>query len=87
MSVSLTTWLEDREALWWWVADVTKLDDRSILEGVMNYGQWEDFLELKRRWGLTKIKNLYQEMTQARRCNLRPPARVLYNKYLARHAS
>lgn len=87
MSSVSSSWLQDRKGLWWWVADVNQLDDRAILEGVMNYGRWQDFLDLKEKWGLLKIKQLYQEMTNAKRCNLRPPTRVLYGKYLERHAS
>ncbi len=83
---NLENWLEKRKALWWWVKDVKQLDEESILEGVMNYGRWHDFLDLKTRWGLKKIVNLYQEMVNRKRCNLRPPARVLFGKYLEKHA-
>lgn len=82
----LVVWLNKRRSLWWWVADVTKLSDESILEGVMNYGDWPDFLQLKHWWGLTKIRQLFDKMTNKRRVNLRPPARVLFNDYLTSHA-
>lgn len=79
-------WLQKRKSLWWWVPDVTKLDDKSILEGVMNYGRWQDFLDLKKSWGLKKINELYQGMIEPPRCNLRPQTRILYGKYLVKHA-
>lgn len=82
----LPSWLKRHRGLWWWVADVTKLSDESILEGVMNYGDWKDFLQLKQWWGLTKIRQLFKRMTTQRRVNLRPPARVLFNDYLTCHA-
>lgn len=53
----LTTWLDEHRTLWWWVADVTKLSDESILEGVMNYGDWKDFLNLKKIFGLKELQS------------------------------
>ncbi|MCX6817109.1 MAG: hypothetical protein NTZ93_04565 [Candidatus Beckwithbacteria bacterium] len=82
----LASWLDEHRGLWWWVADVTKLSDESILEGVMNYGDWADFLQLKKWWGLDKIRLLFEKMTTQRRVNLRPPVRVLFNDYLTFHA-
>ncbi len=82
-----SNWLQERRSLWWWVTDVTQIDDKSVLEGVMNYGRWQDFLDLRKTWGLKKINLLYQEMIKLKRCNLRPPVRVLYGKYLAKHAT
>ncbi len=87
MKDDMSQWLRERKVLWWWVPDVTKLDEQSILEGVMNYGRWQDFLDLKKRWGLRKVKDLYNEMVMARRCNLRPSVKLLYGKYLEKHAS
>lgn len=82
----LARWLDEHRGLWWWVADVTKLSDESILEGVMNYGDWKDFLQLKQWWGLDKIRLLFGKMTTQRRVNLRPPVRALFNDYLICHA-
>lgn len=79
-------WLRQHQYLWWWVADVTKISDASILEGVMNYGDWQDFLYLKKKWGLDKIKGLFMAMTNQRRMNLRLPAQALFQNYLTCHA-
>ena len=49
-------WLKEHRGLWWWVGDVTQLNKEAILEGVINYGTWDDFLHLKRQWGLKEIK-------------------------------
>lgn len=80
-------WLQERKSLWWGVEDVTQLSDKAILEGVMNYGQWQDFLILKQVWGLKKIKKHFLEMTTARRCNLRLPTKFLFTQYLQKHAA
>jgi len=72
---------------WWWVPDVTQLDEEAILEGVMNYGRWSDFLYLKKHWGVVEINKLYQYMTKIKkRVNLRPEKIALFNNYLAKYA-
>lgn len=81
-------WLVERKYIWWWVSDVTKLDDEAILEGVMNYGRWKDFLDLKKKMGLVRIDELYHYMTKVkRRVNLRPEKAALFGNYLARYAA
>lgn len=81
-------WLRERKSLWWWVPDVTKLDDEAILEGVMNYGRWRDFLFLKKELGLKRISELFQYMTQVkRRVNLRSEKIALFGNYLERYVA
>jgi len=81
-------WLLNRRSLWWWVSDVTKLDDEAILEGVMNYGRWKDFLFLKKELGLKRIGELFYYMTQVkRRVNLRPEKIALFDNYLERYVA
>lgn len=80
-------WLKERRGYWWWVQDVTRLDKEAILEGVMNYGRWQDFLYLKRSWGFGEIQQLFQYMTKKkRRVNLRPEKVALFGNYLEKYA-
>lgn len=79
-------WLKKHKFLWWWVKDPTRLSRESVLEGVMNYGDWPDFLYLKKQWGLKEIKKLFIKMTGQRRVNLHPLSRQLFGDYLAVHA-
>jgi len=80
-------WLKERKGYWWWVQDVTQLDKEAILEGIMNYGRWQDFLYLKRRWGFAEIQQLFQYMTkEKRRVNLRPEKVALFGNYLEKYA-
>lgn len=80
-------WLKKRRSLWWSTNQLDKLSDEAILEGVMNWGEWQDFLDLKQNWGLTKIKQLFTTMVNQRRVNLRPPVQTLFYDYLTAHAS
>lgn len=84
--MSLLDWLEERKAFWWWVEDVKKLDERAILEGVMNYGRWQDFLYIKDEFGLEKVNQLFKKMLQMKRVNLRPEKKALFENYLKHYA-
>ena len=80
-------WLKQHKMFWWWVPDVTKLSEDSILEGVMSYGDWEDFLKLKKWWGMKKIKGVFKQIISRKRVNLRPATRNLFANYLSAYAA
>jgi hypothetical protein len=83
----MSQWLKEHKNLWWWVDDVTRLNKEAILEGVMNYGTWDDFLYLKKEWGLLEIRQLFHYMTkEKRRTNLRKEPSALYTNYLIKYA-
>jgi len=80
-------WLKQRKSYWWWVKDVTKLERESVLEAIMNYGTWGEFLYLKKRWGRTQVEQLFDKMTKNRtRINLRKAPIALYSNYFAKYA-
>lgn len=80
-------WLQKNKMWWWWVPDVTKLDEEAIVEGTLNYGYWHDFLYLKEKMGLTRLNQLFTYMTkEKKRVNIRPRRRALFTHYFARYA-
>ena len=79
-------WLNKRKGYWWWVPDVTKLSDRSIVEGIVNLGRWSDFLTLKKAWGIKKLHKSYRAVARGKRSNLRPEKRALFKNYFAKYA-
>ncbi|MEK7163853.1 MAG: hypothetical protein AAB768_01775 [Patescibacteria group bacterium] len=80
-------WLKEHKSLWWWVGDVTQLNKEAILEGVINFGTWDDFLYLKKQWGLGEVKRLFNYMTkEKKRVNLRKEPIALYANYLTKYA-
>ncbi len=81
-------WLVARKHYWWWVPDITKLDEEAIVEGVLNYGRWNEFLELKEMLGIKRMSELFYYMSKTKnRVNLRPEKIVLFDHYFAKHAA
>jgi len=70
----------------WYTKNYDDLSEKSILEAVLNYGDWEDFLFLKKTLGLERIYNLFNEMRAQRRVNLRPQVVNYFSKYFAKYA-
>lgn len=52
----------------------------------MNYGDWQDFLSLKNRWGIKKTEKFFNKMLNQKRCNLRKPVQVLFKEYFLEYA-
>ena len=71
---------------WWWVADTSKLSDESIIEWVLNYGNFAEKKQLIEIAGGAKFEKIFVSMIQKERCNIRPEVQnywTLYiNKYL-----
>lgn len=85
--MKLDSWLEKNHHKWWWVKDVKNLDEEAVVEGVMNYGRWKDFLYIKNELGLKKIGRIFNYMTRVKkRVNLRPERVALFGNYLKRYA-
>lgn len=83
----IDNWLEEHRHKWWWVKDVKNLDEEAVVEGVMNYGRWKDFLYLQNKLGLKKISQLFDYMTSVKkRVNLRPERAALFGNYFKRCA-
>lgn len=70
----------------WYIADKEKLSEASMLEHILNYGTWEDYLKAERALGLSKINSLFHELSIKRRVNLRPQTVNYFTNYLRKYA-
>lgn len=84
--LEMIDWLQQRRDLWWDVEDLAQLSEMSILERVLQYGQWQDFLDLQKKWGLGKMKSLFEQLLSKKRKNLRPQTQKLFIRYFAKYA-
>lgn len=77
---------KNKPYLAWYVAETRNLSERSMLEHILNYGNWEDYLEAEKALGIGKINILFKEMTSSRRVNLRPQTINYFTSYLDKYA-
>ncbi len=74
--------------LWWGVRDVAKLSDEALLEGVLNYGEWEDVLVVFKLLGLKRSAAIFKKQTSDRkRHNYRPKTFNYFKLYFQTHVS
>jgi hypothetical protein len=84
--------IKKRRYLVWYVKDVEQLPDESIVEAVLNYGDWDDVQTLIKIMGIQKVARIFREKSRPSamgRQNYRPEIKhyfsLYFNKYV--HAS
>lgn len=78
--------LKSRAGLWWWVKDATKLSDEALLEGVLNYGEWDDVLTVFKILGIKKAAAIFKKQTAGKRVNYRPKTLNYFKLYFKQYA-
>jgi len=71
----------------WYVKEPTKLSEASVLEHILNYGNWDDvqaFISIK---GLSQTKELFELEGKKPRSNYLPEVKYYFTHYFAKHAS
>lgn len=83
---SLRRLFEEKPYLAWYVRDKSSLSEESMLEHILNYGNWDDYLAAESALGLKKIRSLYQNLKNKKRVNLRPQTINYFDLYFAKYA-
>ena len=78
--------LEKKPYLAWDVKDKKELSDKSALEHILMYGDWEDILEAESVLGITKMKSLFQELCNKKRVNIKPRTMHYFRNYFEKYA-
>ena len=75
-----TEFVEKRPYFWWWVRDKKALSVESIVEGVLAYGNMNDVYKLFKIVGIEKVKQIFFQQIQHKRCNYTPRTRNFFKK-------
>ena len=70
----------------WYVSDTKKLSTDSLVEHVLNNGNWKDYLETEKILGVNKISIIFKRLKNKKRCNLRPRTINYFEKYYQKYA-
>ena len=81
----LQEFIKKRPHLIWYVKDYAALDERSIVEHVLNYGTWEDFKEMIRIIGIGRGAQVFRESAFRPRTNYYPEVRRYFDLYFNAH--
>ena len=87
MSISaLHKLFADKPYLAWYVKDTNSLSDESLVEHILNYGKWEDYLLAERELGIDKVRQIFMTIKGKKRVNLRPQTINYFENYFHKYA-
>ena len=88
--MTIHQFIKKRPHLVWYVKDLGKLDEASIVEHVLNYGDWDDVQEMIKILGLRKTAQIFREKSKPdkfNRQNYRPEIKHYFDLYFNKYAS
>lgn len=87
--MTIHDFIKKRKHLIWYVKDYDKLSADSIVEAVLNYGDWDDVQTLIKIMGIKKVAKIFQVKAKPDkwgRTNYRPEIKnyfqLYFNKYV-----
>lgn len=72
--------------LTWYIKDVKQVSRNSLLEHILNYGDWEDYLSAEKVLGIKNTKEIFNDLKNKPRSNLRKKTINYFEKYFTRYA-
>jgi hypothetical protein len=88
--MNIHEFIKQRPYLIWYVSkeNLDKLNEESIVEHVLNYGNWDDVQEMIKIIGLQKTARIFREKSipsRMGRQNYRPEIIRYFNMYFNKH--
>ena len=70
----------------WYTKNYDALGEESVVEAVLNYGDWDDVQELIKSMGIKKVAEVFKTQAFRVRTNYRPEIRNYFNLYFNKYA-
>jgi hypothetical protein len=77
---------KEKPYLAWYVKDKKSLSRESMVEHILNYGDWEDYKEAEKALGVKQIKKIFKQLIKRKRVNLRPQTINYFKGYFEEYA-
>ena len=84
--MSLQEFIKKRPYLVWSTRNYDKLSNATILEAVLNYGDWDDFKQVIKILGIEKAAKIFREKSSQPRCNYLPKTKHYFTLYFDKYA-
>jgi len=83
---TLQEFIKKRPYLVWYVKDLDGLNDESIVEHTLNYGDWDDVQEMIKILGVKKTAEIFNKNSSKKRSNYRPEIKNYFQMYFHKYA-
>jgi len=84
--MSLQEFIKKRPYLVWSTKNYDKLSNATILEAVLNYGDWDDVQQVIKILGIKKSAKIFKEKSKQTRCNYRQEIKHYFKLYFNKYA-
>ena len=62
--MTIHDFIKKRKHLIWYVKDFDKLSEESIVEHILNYGDWDDVQEMIKILGMNKVAEIFRRKSK-----------------------
>ncbi|MEK7213508.1 MAG: hypothetical protein AAB637_00120 [Patescibacteria group bacterium] len=87
--MTIQQFIKQKPYLVWYVKDLDKLSEESVVEHVLNYGNWNDVQEMINILGVKKTAEIFQKESKPDkfdRQNYRPEIKNYFQLYFNKYA-
>ena len=78
--------IKQKPYLMWSTRSYNNLSLQSMVEAILNYGNWQDFKQLKEILGINELASVFEQIIKNNRNNLRPQTVNYFKKYFNKYA-
>lgn len=78
--------IKKRKYLFWYIKDPEKVSDESLVEHILNYGDWDDVQKLIKLLGIRRVAEIFRKETSRKRTNYGKMTTNFFNLYFSKHA-
>lgn len=84
--MKINDFIKERPYLVWHTKNYENLSEESIVESVLNYGDFEDVKKMIVILGIKKSARIFKKQTSQKRSNYRPKIKNYFNLYFKKYA-
>jgi hypothetical protein len=78
--------IKKRKYLFWYVKEPEKVSDESLVEAVLNLGDWDDVQKLFKLMGIKRVAEIFKKKANVPRSNYRPEVKNYFTLYFNKYA-
>lgn len=84
--MTIQDFIKQRPYLVWYTKNYDNLSPDSVVEAVLNYGDWNDFKKMIKILGIKKTSEIFEKESNKKRSNYRPEVKNYFHLYFHKYA-
>jgi len=84
--MTIESFVKEKPYLFWYIKDTDGLSKESVVEHVLNYGDFDDFQKILEIMGIESVAEIFRRKSEEKRSNYRPEVKNYFNLYFDKYA-